>query len=94
MLTRWGELGLKIKEGKAVFEPTFLDKAEFEDGKINFTWCGTKILYDSEKAESIELTFKDGKKASFEGNTLPAAESKKLFARSGEISQIIVGLKK
>lgn len=94
VLTRWGELGLKIKEGKATFDPTFLDKAEFDGGKLDFTWCGTKIVYDNEKAESITVEFKDGNKASFEGNTLPAAESKKLFARTGEIAQITVGLKK
>ena len=94
VLTRWGELGLKIKEGKASFEPVFLDKAEFDGGKLDFTWCGTKIVYDNEKAESITVEFKDGNKASFEGNTLPGSESKKLFARTGEIAQITVGLKK
>ena len=94
ILTRWGELGLKIKEGKAVFEPTFLDKSEFDNGKLEFTWCGTRVLYDNGKTGSITVEFKDGKKAEFEGNTLPEAESKKLFARSGEISQIVVGLKK
>ena len=93
ILTRWGELGLKIKEGKAVFEPTFLDKSEFDNGKLEFTWCGTRVLYDNGKTGSITVEFKDGKKAEFEGNTLPEAESKKLFARSGEISQIVVGLK-
>ena len=93
VLTRWGELGLKICEGNAKFEPTFLEKSEFEGGKIEFTWCGTKVVYDEAKSAEITVEGKNGTKT-FAGNTLPAEESKQLFSRSGEISQIIVGLKK
>lgn len=92
VLARWGELGLKICDGKAGFEPNFLEKSEFDDGKLEFTWCGTKIVYDSSKAGTISVTYKDGKKADFSGSSLPLEESRKLFERTGEIEQITVGV--
>ena len=46
IIARFMELGLDIDDGKAVFNPTYLEKKDFaEDGTISFTWCGTKIVY-------------------------------------------------
>lgn len=94
ILTRFGELGLKIDDGKACFDPQFLEKSDFENGKLQFTWCGTKIIYDSKKEVSVKVIYNDETNASFKNNFLPEKESKKLFSRSGEIKEIIVGLKK
>lgn len=94
ILTRFGELGLKISDGKAYFDPIFLDKSDFHNGKLSFTWCGTKIVYDTKKDVSVTIEYEDGKKDSFKANCLPEKESKLLFSRSDEIKEIIVGLKK
>lgn len=93
ILTRFGELGLKIQDGKACFEPIFLEKSDFKEGKLSFTWCGTDILYDSKKDCSVTVEYTDGTKQSFNERSLPVAESKLLFSRCGKIKQITVGLK-
>ena len=93
IIARFMELGLDINDGKAVFNPTYLEKKDFaEDGKITFTWCGTKIIYEQKQGEGIKVTYKDGKSASFEGKVLPEKESRLLFERSGEISEICVSV--
>lgn len=92
VLSRWGELGLNIQNGNAVFNPTQTEKKDYDaDGKIFFTWCGTKVVYDSNKANSIVVKYANGTEATFEGKMLPEKESKMLFLRSKEIESITVG---
>jgi hypothetical protein len=39
ILTRWGELGLRMRDGQAHFDPVLLDAAELpEGGTLRFTW--------------------------------------------------------
>jgi hypothetical protein len=39
ILTRWGELGLRMKGGRAHFDPLLLDAAELPEGhELRFTW--------------------------------------------------------
>ncbi|WP_294428920.1 hypothetical protein [uncultured Treponema sp.] len=91
ILGRWKELGLDIDDGKAVFNPTYLEKKDYTDNyDLQFTWCGTKIVYSQQLREAIRVTFKDGKTLSFDTNTLPKEESSLLFSRSGEIKEIRV----
>ena len=93
IISRFLELGLGIEDGKAVFNPTYLDKKDFdESGKIQFTWCGTKITYDSEKSGGIRIIFKNSEKCVFDATVLPEKESEILFSRSGKIEEIIVGI--
>ena len=85
ILTRWGELGLDIKDGCAVFAPKILKKSEFFEkdengckaGTLQFTWCGVPVIY--------KLT-DSGKN----GKTLTAEETANLFARNGKIQSIEV----
>jgi hypothetical protein len=40
ILTRWGELGLRVRGGRARFDPVLLDAAELPpDGALSFTWA-------------------------------------------------------
>jgi hypothetical protein len=40
ILTRWGELGLRVREGLVRFSPVLLDAAEVPaDGALTFTWA-------------------------------------------------------
>ena len=89
IICRWRELGLDIDDGKAVFNPTYLEKKDFTDSnQIHFTWCGTKITYTQGKEKNLTVIMKDGKTLSFKGSILPEEESRLLFSRSGEISEI------
>jgi hypothetical protein len=39
ILTRWGELGLRVKGGRILFQPVLLDEREVPiDGALRFTW--------------------------------------------------------
>jgi len=92
ILARWGELGLKISDKKAIFNPIMLDRKEYdEDGFIKFTWCGTKIIYNSKQKNLITVTYDDDSQTNFTGNTLPEKESEMLFSRSKKIKEIEVG---
>ena len=95
ILGRWLELGLDIDGGKAVFNPTYLEKKDFtENGEIRFTWCGTHIVYTLNQNESAPLTvtLKNGETRTFSTNKLGEAESRMLFTRSGEIAEIKVAV--
>jgi len=40
ILTRWGELGLRVRNGRVHFDPVLLDEAEIpEGGALRFTWA-------------------------------------------------------
>lgn len=102
ILTRWGELGVDIADGLAIFCPKILKKSEFfDDGTLRFTWCGTPITYklagDAEIPGKITV-----KKISVNGMVrncqmnapaaLTASESADFFARNGKIREIVVEL--
>ena len=94
IIARFMELGLKIEDGKAVFNPTYLEKKDFNHNEqIFFTWCGTRIVYDQNQDEPIRVVYKNGDSRAFEGNTLPENESRMLFSRSGELAEICVSVK-
>ncbi|MBQ6782040.1 MAG: hypothetical protein IJP62_12570 [Treponema sp.] len=91
VLTRWGELGVGIADGKAYFDPQILDDSEFfADGTLSFSWCAVPIHYAKAKAASITIQFADGTTTTHIGNELTEAETKQLFARTGVISNIDV----
>jgi hypothetical protein len=46
VLTRWGELGLRVRHGKVQFQPVLLDSTELPaDGALHFTWAGVPFHY-------------------------------------------------
>lgn len=46
ILTRWGELGLRMRDGKLHVQPALLDAAEIPaDGALQFTWGGISFAY-------------------------------------------------
>ena len=95
VLTRFGELGLCLEDGKASFLPVILEDSEIrQDGSLCFTWCGTPVTYRFGKegvkgasAEKASISVNGNKRA---GNALTEEETKKLFARAGEIKSIEV----
>ncbi len=46
ILTRWGELGLRVRQGRIRFDPVLLDEAELpEGGALTFTWARVPYTY-------------------------------------------------
>jgi hypothetical protein len=90
ILTRWGELGVKIESGLAVFNPRLLRRAEFKnDGTLHFTWCGADIVYklvDPKEAGRIAVNGA----AARSGMSLSADESASLFNRNGKTRRVTV----
>ena len=78
IISRWFELGISVQDGQITFAPTMLTEADFTNGELHFTYCGTPIVY----------------RKSVTGNPSPVTLSKEqsahLFARDGELKQIIV----
>lgn len=65
IITRFGELGVRVKNGRVSIEPTLLADSEYlPDGSLQFSYCGATVTLH--KGTSLELT---------------AEESRSLFAR-------------
>ena len=79
IISRFFELGVQVQDGQITFCPTMLTEADFRDGELRFSYCGTEIIYrkTSNGAGSVTLT---------------AEQSKHIFARDGEIKQLIIEL--
>jgi hypothetical protein len=61
ILSRWGELGLRMKAGRVHFEPVLLDEAELaEDGALTFTWAGVPYRYTTGTATRLRVKTAEG----------------------------------
>ena len=78
IISRFIELGVRVQDGQIHFNPMMLTDADFTDGELRFTYCGTEIIYR--------------KTTNGAGLTLTEEQSKHVFARDGEIQQIVVEL--
>ena len=106
VLLRWGELGVRVAGGRVGFRPVLLDPAEFltepipwdllgpdgvlEAGSLGFTYCGVPVVYRLVDGDPrVSIRWADGRETTG-GADLGAAESRLLFARTGEIARIDV----
>ena len=81
IISRWFELGISVRDGQVTFAPTMLRDEDFKDGELRFTYCGTEIVYSRKSKVESRKTF-----------TLSKEQSAHLFARDGEIKQLIIEL--
>ena len=79
IISRFFELGVHVQDGQIAFCPIMLTDADFRDGELRFSYCGTEIIYR-----------KTGKGTG--SVTLTPGQSQHIFARDGEIKQLIVEL--
>ena len=79
IISRFFELGVHVQDGQITFCPIMLTDADFHDGELCFSYCGTEIIYR-----------KTGKGTG--SVTLTPEQSQHIFARDGEIKQLIVEL--
>lgn len=92
ILSRFFELGVRVADGAIRIEPVMLSADMFRDGALHFTYCQTQFAYRLGSEPSIVVEFADGKTASF-GDTLDASVSHHIFARDGQVKQVIVTVK-
>ncbi|CAM1371638.1 hypothetical protein [Tenacibaculum xiamenense] len=113
VLSRFGELGVFVTDGKLYFDPCLLRKDEFlskprsfkyvglneelkeiqlNEKMLGFTYCQVPIIYRISNESKLEVLESDGSKSVLKGLKLDSEASKKVFSRSGEISQIIVDI--
>ena len=91
VITRFGELGVRVEDGCVHFDPSSLRDSDFAEGRLRFTYCGTPIEYV--RGESgIRLTSAAGDVSEVEGSRLDREASRALLSRSGQLRAVRVGL--
>ena len=104
-IARFGELGVKVKDGRVHFDPVLLEKSEFlrekqawtlpsetlelDKGSLGFTFCTVPVIYTLSDHKKIVVFFKDGSERSF-GEALDIESSHHMFDRDGKIDRIEV----
>lgn len=105
-ISRLGEVGVMVKDGKCMFTPDLLDKQEFltREHKVSlldlnftlpanslfFTFCETPVVYHKSDKAYIRVTGANNKTKEFEGNALTPEISKAMFERSGQVKKVEV----
>ena len=79
IISRFFELGVQVQDGQITFCPIMLTDADFRDGELRFSYCGTEIIYRKTDKGTGSVT-------------LTPEQSQHIFARDGEIKQLIVEL--
>ncbi len=79
IISRWFELGVTVRDGQISFAPTMLTDADFVNGELRFTYCGTEIVYKHSAVSGQSSVF-----------TLSKEQSAHVFARDGQIKQLII----
>lgn len=82
IISRFFELGVSVRGGQITFCPTMLTDADFKDDELRFTYCGTEIIYSRKSKVESRKT----------GLTLSKEQSAHIFARDGQIKQLIIEL--
>ena len=80
ILSRWFELGIEVHGGAIRINPLMLRESDFHDGKLCFTYCGTRFTYHLSDSE--------------ENTTIPQSTAKHIFARDGQIKNIDVYIRR
>lgn len=115
IISRYGELGVFVEEGRLLFNPRLLREGEFlktpktfrfttinkktkeiylEKDLLCFTYCQVLVVYKLSDKSGVKIMFSNGTKTQLNSMNLSKELSLKIFARTGEIEQIIVEIKK
>ncbi|MDX1689792.1 MAG: hypothetical protein R3290_02090 [Acidimicrobiia bacterium] len=107
VLLRWGELGVRVEDGRIRFRPVVLGAEEFhasptpwpvlgsqevlDEGTLGFTYCGVPVVYRRDDDAWARVRWADGRETEG-GNRLDAETSRAVFARTGSVARIDVGV--
>ncbi len=108
VLIRWGELGVRVDEGRLRFQPIVLDPAEFVDqprpweilgpdgvleaGTLGFTYCDVPVVYHLVDEPGWTKVAWADGRTASFGVELDRDTSAALFSRTGSIERIDVGV--
>jgi hypothetical protein len=97
VLTRGGELGLRIAGGRLAWGRPLLPDAELWtdlDGARGFelTVCGTTVRVESGEVDEVHVEHRDGSVEVAPGRTLDRVATDRVFGRSGEVTRVVVRL--
>lgn len=79
IISRFFELGVSVHDGCITFAPVMLTDKDFINGELRFTYCGTEIIYKHSDVSIQTSAF-----------TLSKEQSAHIFARDGQIKQLII----
>ena len=79
IISRWFELGISVRDGQITFCPTMLTDADFRNGELRFSYCGTEVVYRKSKIQNQKSKI-----------VLSKEDSAHVFARDGQIKQLII----
>ena len=98
IITRWGELGVRIRGGCLQFAPELLKKSEFyEDRSLEFTYCSIPVRYEWTGGNGGEVIIEQAGPTGTEtlvqnGLKLNETVSRRIFMRDPGIGRILVRL--
>jgi hypothetical protein len=94
VLTRFGELGLRVTHGHVSLSPGLLPLSDIvpsgdhADGVASFTFCSVPMTLARGEVDGVGVIRDDGTTEYREGLVLSAGQSQELFARDGTIAGV------
>ncbi|NND75888.1 MAG: hypothetical protein HKN44_12860 [Ilumatobacter sp.] len=93
ILTRFGELGVRVVAGRITLSPGLIDPAEVlasdpDGARSRFTLCAVPMTIGAGSADGVAVTGADGTRDERPGLHLTEQQSEALFARNGEIASV------
>ena len=92
VLTRFGELGLRVVEGRLRVEPGVLPASELfgsaGDSIVRFTFCSVPMQLERGRTPSVLWVWADGQIGRVDGTTAPEDVSAAIFERTGRLAEI------
>jgi len=92
VLTRFGELGVEVRDGCIHIEPRLLPLAELHDGPLTFTYCHVPFLLRVGEDHAIEVVYRDGRRETMAGTRLDRATSAQVFSRRDQDLRVEVSV--
>lgn len=108
VLLRWGELGVRVDDGRLRFRPVLLDPGEFltsprpwrplgpdgnlDAGTLGFTYCGLPIVYRAEHGDAWTRVTWADGRETTGADELDRETSRAIFARAGGVARVDVGI--
>ena len=89
IINRFFELGIEVINGEIHIVPTMIQRADFIDDKLDFTYCAVMFEYFlSDQEPQIAIEFTDGTSCHVEGSVIPGDIATLIFSRSGKVKAI------
>jgi hypothetical protein len=91
ILTRFGEIGLRVVDGRVTLSPGLLVPEQVlpvSSGTAHLTYCSVPVAISRGAADTVTVVGSDGTRHETPGRSLTAEHSNELFARSTSIARI------